>query len=394
MAVRYAVATGNWSDTATWDGGTLPTNLDDVLTNGFIVTIDQDVQVLSLRNTALSPAVQGGSFIVSGDFAINTVTLMKNSDLISYNGNGNMSISTSALSVAGGGRYLVINGNGNVNWVGSLLNINVASVNQIFKAGSGKLNFTGDIDVLSMTNAAAVQINAGDFEMTGDITIRNSSNAGGQNECVRMSSTGQCVVVGSLYNISTVANQTRPNCIASNVACYIKHIGTMHNQNSNNGGYCVESINVLAINIFTGPFICNNYGMLPFSVPRLFYQETIGSYFEFRDSSTDGAPPPATPAPATRLVSPDTVVDAPIPANVRDGISYAFATLTGTLKVPPPNSVAAGVPTDNTVGNAVLTPDAVWDYATANLTDPNSIGARLKNASTVDTTGEQLEALL
>jgi hypothetical protein len=394
MAVRYAVATGNWSDTATWNGGTLPTNLDDVLTNGFIVTIDQDVQVLSLRNTALSPAVAGGSFIVSGDFAINSVTLMKNSDLISYNGNGNMSISTSALSVAGGGRYLVINGNGNVNWVGSLLNVNVASNNTIFKSGLGKLNFTGDIDVLSMTNAAAVQINAGDFEMTGNITIRNSATAGGQNECIRMQSTGQCVVIGNLYNISTTINNLGPNCIASSVACYIKIIGTMFNQSPNNGGYCVTSSNLGATHIFTGPYVCNNYGMLPFSVPRLFYQKTIGSYFEFRDSSTNGAPAPSTPAPATRLVSPDTVVDAPIPANVRDGISYAFATLTGTLKVPPPDSVAKGVPTDNTVGNAVLTPDAVWNYATANLTDPNSIGARLKNVSTVDTTGEQLEALL
>jgi hypothetical protein len=314
---------------------------------------------------------------------------MKNSDLISYNGNGNMSISTSALSVAGNGRYLVINGNGNVNWVGSLLNINVASNNTIFKAGLGKLNFTGDIDVLSMTNAAAVQINAGDFEMTGDITIRNSQLAGGQNECVRMSSTGQCVVVGSLYNISTVANASRPNCIASNVACYIKHIGTMHNQNSNNGGYCIESVNLLAINIFTGPFICNNYGMLPFSVPRLFYQKTIGSYFEFRDSSTNGAPPPSTPAPATRLVSPDTVVDAPIPSNVRNGVTYALGSLTGTAHIPNSSSVAFGVPVDNTTGVALLTGDS-WIAAISSSNDP--FAERLRNTATVQTTAAQIAA--
>jgi hypothetical protein len=49
---------------------------------------------------------------------------------------------------------------------------------------------------------------------------------------------------------------------------------------------------------------------------------------------------------------------------------------------------------DNTFGNAVLTPEGIWNYATSNLTDPESIGARLKNVSTVETTGEQLESLL
>jgi hypothetical protein len=62
MAVRYAVATGNWSTGSTWNGGTLPTAADDVYANGFTVTIDQDVTVLSLNTTASAPAVAGGTF--------------------------------------------------------------------------------------------------------------------------------------------------------------------------------------------------------------------------------------------------------------------------------------------------------------------------------------------
>jgi hypothetical protein len=65
MANRYAVATGNWSNTATWNGGTLPQAGDVVRPNAFTVTIDQDINVESLRNDASSPAVAGGAFVIT-----------------------------------------------------------------------------------------------------------------------------------------------------------------------------------------------------------------------------------------------------------------------------------------------------------------------------------------
>jgi len=73
MAERYAVANGNWSDTATWDGGTLPTAADDVHSNNYAVTIDQDITVVSLKAIAGSTAVAGGYFTTSGSRTI-TVT--------------------------------------------------------------------------------------------------------------------------------------------------------------------------------------------------------------------------------------------------------------------------------------------------------------------------------
>lgn len=65
MAVRYAVATGNWSNTATWNGGTLPTSADDIYANGFTVTINGTFTALSIRNTSnASPVIAaGGQFI-------------------------------------------------------------------------------------------------------------------------------------------------------------------------------------------------------------------------------------------------------------------------------------------------------------------------------------------
>ena len=79
MANRYAVATGNWSNTATWDGGTLPQSGDDVRPNGFTVTIDQDITVTSLRNDASSPAAGGGAFVITS-----ATTRTLNCNLITY----------------------------------------------------------------------------------------------------------------------------------------------------------------------------------------------------------------------------------------------------------------------------------------------------------------------
>jgi hypothetical protein len=77
-------------------------------------------------------------------------------------------------------------------------------------------------------------------------------------------------------------------------------------------------------------------------------------------------------------------------ADVRSGTSYALGNKTGTCAVPAAGSVALGVAVDATTGTAVLTPAAVWDALTSGMTTSGSIGARLKNAATLDSTGQQL----
>jgi hypothetical protein len=56
------------------------------------------------------------------------------------------------------------------------------------------------------------------------------------------------------------------------------------------------------------------------------------------------------------------------PADVRNGTVYADGNLTGTCAVPAAASVAFGVPVDATTGTAALTPAAVWEYATREIT--------------------------
>ncbi len=59
MATARAIANGNWSNTATWNGGVLPGNGDTVYANGFNVTINQDINIGGANN----PTVNAGSFV-------------------------------------------------------------------------------------------------------------------------------------------------------------------------------------------------------------------------------------------------------------------------------------------------------------------------------------------
>lgn len=52
MPLKVAIADGNWSNPATWVAGALPRENDVVASNGFTVTIDQNITVIQLTNTA------------------------------------------------------------------------------------------------------------------------------------------------------------------------------------------------------------------------------------------------------------------------------------------------------------------------------------------------------
>jgi hypothetical protein len=56
MAVRFAIATGNFSNAAIWDNGAVPTSDDDLYANNRTVTIDGTYTVQTIRNT-LSPII-------------------------------------------------------------------------------------------------------------------------------------------------------------------------------------------------------------------------------------------------------------------------------------------------------------------------------------------------
>jgi hypothetical protein len=76
--------------------------------------------------------------------------------------------------------------------------------------------------------------------------------------------------------------------------------------------------------------------------------------------------------------------DYPIEADVRQGVTYSDATLTGTLAVPDPSQVLIGVPTDDTVGTAT------GGASLSDITDAIEAGVNTVTA----VTGAQLAAAL
>jgi hypothetical protein len=100
MADRWAVANGNWSNTATWNGGTLPGSGDDVFADGRAVVIDQDITVLSIRTTQRSGGTAGGSFTISTNRTITCDVRAGSTDALVY-GAANLTVTING-NVTGG----------------------------------------------------------------------------------------------------------------------------------------------------------------------------------------------------------------------------------------------------------------------------------------------------
>jgi len=71
--------------------------------------------------------------------------------------------------------------------------------------------------------------------------------------------------------------------------------------------------------------------------------------------------------------------------DVRKGVQYNFG-LTGSLEMPDPTTVKAGVAVGNTTGSAILTAQDLFGVLTQDIVTTGSIGVVLDNAATVQTT--------
>jgi len=390
------------------------------LNSGVTVTCTNTENGILIGSTTLLTYSGTESVVINGNIGGITANningfLISGAGNITINGTINASTSNGNTNTINVTAAAILNVNGNVNgFSGSAGNANAIRMN----TSGGILNFVGNIEVrgtqkqtvsmltgttLNMTgdilcqfssanSGVGVEANAATINITGNLSITNATNINNVNwYCLGAANISTINIVG------TISNDTTSNAMGSSYpvsiggASYFKHIGSVI------GGLrapAVINTNGSAINIFTGPFISHSSGILPLYVTRMHYQRTLGSYYEFRDNSTGGALPPAASAPATRLVSPGTPIDSPLPANVRQGIVYASGSLTGTMVVPSPSNVANNVPVDNTVGTAVLDPNAIWSVPLTSINTLNSIGRRVKNAATVETTGAQIQTTL
>lgn len=426
MANVYATKNGDWSDVTVWNTGALPTINDDVFSNTYTVDIDMNVTVLSIRNTAASPIVAGGGF-TCGSGRIITCTATQgyirasNDALITFNhasGSsdlyGNIFMTTDQNPRINGA--ITVTNTGTLNFIGNISNQSGIILTEAIRVnGSGVVNMIGDIRTTWAGNIGANVSNGSTFNLTGDcymetpasanntypFTINNATvNITGNYIMGTMLSTGPTLGIqlsnNATLNITgnVIEDQTSIYSdlamIRVNSASYLKIVGSLI---SKRNPIIISSLSPSAINLFSGPFICGKYGTMPYRCVRMHLIPSIGTYFEFRDETTNGALSPGAIAPATRLITLGAAVDAPDETDVRDGVLYASASLEGSAVIPHEDNVAYNVPVDHTVGTQLISPVDFWNTLVSSLTTPDSLGERLKNCSTVDTMGAQLEAI-
>jgi hypothetical protein len=416
MALRYAVATGNWSNTATWDGGTLPTAADDVFSNNFTVTIDGTFTVLSIRNTlnVAAPIIAAG-----GQFR--------------YANGGNLTC-TAAQAIFAGSTTPVLemtlaSGNSAI-FSGSVLTLtNTTNYNAIRLSGTGTLTCTGNytVDNGSAQKQIIYVTAAGTLNVIGNLSSTIASQAAPANT-LRIDANATVNVTGDVNASGGVLNATTSAVIYCNSNSTLNVTGNITGA-ANTGVYTIGSIINIIGNITGGtlvPALLNSVGAATISITGIATssatQPAILASFTYTGNAATGTLVKVSGNPVNAnglmaIIAPRVTIDTntsswlfqistggnrtlyaagvdlgnPATSNVRFGTTYgASSELTGTLRVPSAANVLNGVLVDNTTGTLLMTPADFWNYLIASGFTANSIGDRLQNASTVATTGGQI----
>ena len=405
MPNRWPITSGNWSSASIWSGSIIPTASDAVFMNNQVVTLDQNITVVSINNVATGSAIAGGRIEIYGNFNISASAIVANGThlsispqfagpgLVSFYGTGSTTItarlngggteygptmfngSTGTLNIIGnvtapinGGASstAVINGSiGTVNIIGNISSSNNNAQNYGVVNNAGTVNITGNVVAGSSNgvNPTIANNNTGIINVTGNISGCPFAFVGTTQNAIAHNSVGAVNVTGNVIAFRTAG-------IASTVSNTISIIGQCIASLSSSA---VTSTSTTATNVFTGPFINSGSRNAIYCYNVQMYKNATTSY----QIGVSGS------ASTITLVSEDQAIGMPSAANVRSGITYGPTNaLTGSMNVPHPNSVSWGVAVDQTTGSALVKPEDIWNVAITSLTSSNSIGQRLASTAT------------
>jgi len=212
MAEKYAVATGNWSDPATWDGGVKPIAGDTVHSNNYTVSIDEDVTVDLITTKAGTTAVSGGRFNIAANGIVVVANVESGTSLCLLN---NFGLFTLIGDVAGGTSAQVhgvnTDGSGVTNHIGNTIG-GTATLAMGHQINGGTLNITGNIEGGSTGNSYGLRVLNGVVNHVGiangsssapSVYVANGNYIG--SEVASLSSVKSLVVISGTAVISKVS---------------------------------------------------------------------------------------------------------------------------------------------------------------------------------------------
>lgn len=421
MASVRAARAGNWSDTNPttspwgWSGVLYPpTSADDVFANNFAITIDQNVTVLSLSNASASSRTwkDGGTAAItavasSGYFTVNTdgITITANAS------SGNVQSSCIRFTAASPA-VLTFTGNANSgggssspdgaidNQSTGTININGANITGSNYTGCGVLaSGAGTINLNTCTISGSGNAPNGSSHLAFGVLLSNANATCNFNTCTINSGSGSWYNVGVGSSSTGVMNFTNCTINGGTTAPAISNrsAGTLTITSSTvtalNGANAIvvstSSTNRISANLVSSPNGSDPIGVYStngnLAIRYILNTAPTQSYIQRALDGTNASS-------FVRFYTADNTGFGPATNHVRAGVTYSG--MTGTLAVPLPSQVSVGVPTDNTVGTAALTPSDIWNTLTSSMTTSGSIGERLKNCATTQSTGDQLASLL
>ena len=369
MAIRYAVASGNWSSTATWNGGTLPTSADDVYANTFTVNIDQDITVLSLQTGTTTGVTVGGGFTCATSQTITATAAVgirpgSVSACLTITA-GTVNVNANIYGALSGTGFwgIVASGTGTINVIGSVNGASNGGGIDI-TSSSVSLNVTGAVIGGSGAFAGIRAVTTGAISITGNLTGGSGTGAYALGLATSVPSlvtvtgniTGGASSTGNGINCSVTTTINITGTITSAVAAAVQltagavnSVGAINASNGLPGIYHSGNL-VSSIVTVTGPLNSSTSGFsFPVWAARLRIKTgQTNSWLAWRDDT-------GVNGNEVRWNTSDISGGNPSAANVRLGTIFGKSNeFTGSLAVPSPASVAAGVAVDNTVGTAAV----------------------------------------
>jgi hypothetical protein len=364
MALITSAATGNFNAGATWTGGVVPGVGDEArASTGHTVTITANVTCDEVSNAG------------TGIFTLNDgVTLTANvTSKSATSGRNCLQFTAASPAVA----YIVGNCTG-----GS----NATTTNAVVNTNTGALNITGNCTGGNGGQGGATNgCNALSNASAGSVTITGNCTGGGflSANGAQNVSTGSIAVIGNCQGGTAVGFGVQ-NHSTGNIT--VVGISTGGSATSASGANNISTGNLYLTRAKGSPYGpgnsgagtgaavgASNVGLGVIEIQELEYGEygmspTSGTGIRLKKLSTNVAVFNYCDTAGAKTLVDATQGQMPAASDVRDGVSYASGALTGSCKVPAAGSVALGVPVDATTGTAVLTPAAVWNYATREIT--------------------------